>query len=44
MKFDTADNNIPTEGNGCTIVGNIFWTAKIKTMDTGQDFMLHFIN
>ena len=44
MKFDTADNNIPTEGTGCTIVGNIFWTEKIRTMETGQAFMLHFIN
>jgi hypothetical protein len=44
VKFDTAVNNIPTEVNGCTIVGNIFWRANINTMDTGQDFMLHFIN
>ena len=44
MKFDAVDNNIPTEGTGCITVGNIFRTAKIRTMEKCQAFMLHFTN
>jgi calcineurin-like phosphoesterase len=44
VKFETADHNIPTDGTGCINTGNIFWAAKIKTMEICQAFMLHFIN
>ena len=43
VKFDTADHNIPTEGTGCTYVGNIFWKT-IQTMVICQVFMLLLIN
>jgi len=44
VKFDTAGHSIPTKANGCTNIGNNFWTTVIETMVIYQAFMSNFIN